>query len=454
MGHETRNSPTYLDLDHNLNIILSAMLRSLEYLAEIFKSTMRLSHPLLLASCASAIQHRALLKPADSCLWRPPPPRLACAIDEWGDNPSGANTTTAFQKKASGRSQQRTHETLPPSKWEATHHCAGPYCIFTNPGFAHGRGMVAITTSPTLPKLRAIEPSRPVPASYHLSLVPGKGLGMIANQTLSRGAVVTTESPAVLIHRGFLETIPAAEQHPLLDQAITHLPPPLRAAFLAQMGHFGGHRVADILATNSFQMDLGGADGHHYGNFPAVSRFNHDCRPNVAFRVAGGGLVHTTTVVRDVAPGEELAISYLDSFESRERRRQRAKMAWGFECACSQCSLGEEAVRRSDARLEEIRRVEGVLGDFQSTGVDAALLRKLVKLYRDERLDAGVAGAYTLVALSYNMLGDARLAVKYAKLAREAVIIERGPEAGDAEAMRELAEAPKEHFTWKARVQR
>ncbi|KAK3353816.1 hypothetical protein B0T25DRAFT_545422 [Lasiosphaeria hispida] len=453
MAMKQRNSPTPTST-HHLNIIVTTMLRSPEYLPEIIKATMKLSHPLLLASCASAIQHQALLNPADSdsCLWRPPPPRLACAIDELGDHQSGANPST-FSKKASRHSHHETQKAPPPSKWEATHHCAGQYCIFTNPGFAHGRGMVAITTSATLPKLKTIEPSHPIPPSYHLSPVPGKGLGMIANHTLSRGAVVTTESPAVLIHRGFLDTTPPAQQHPLLDLAITHLPPALRTAFLAQMGHFGGHRVADILATNSFQMDLGGADGHHYGNFPAVSRFNHDCRPNVGFRV-DGRLVHTTTVVRGVAPGEELSISYLDSFESRERRRQRAKMAWGFECACSQCTLGEEAVRGSDARLEEIARIEGLLGDFQAAEVNAALLRKLVKLYRDERLDAGVSGAYTLVALNYNMLGDAKLAVKYAKLAREAVIIERGPEAGDAEAMRELAAAPKEHFTWKARVQR
>ena len=47
-----------------------------------------------------------------------------------------------------------------------------------------------------------------------------------------------------------------------------------------------------------------------------------------------------------------------------------------------------------------------------------------------------------------------KLAVKYARLAREAVLIEYGEGTGDAEGMRVLAEAPKEHFSWRARVGR
>ena len=217
------------------------------------------------------------------------------------------------------------------------------------------------------------------------------------------------------------------------------------------MGHFGGPRVADIFATNSFQMDLGGPDGHHYGCFPEVSRFNHDCRPNVAFYI-DGSLRHTTTVVRDVTPDEELTITYLDSAEPRANRQDRARHAWGFECGCSQCQLSEAAAAMSDARLVEIKEIERRISDPTDPGVTPGLLRKLVKLYKDERLDVEVGGAYTLVALNYNMLGDAKLAVKYAKLAEEALAIEGGPGVRDVKAMRVLATAPKEHFTWRARL--
>ncbi len=46
------------------------------------------------------------------------------------------------------------------------------------------------------------------PAPYHISEVPNKGLGMIANRRLRRGDRIMTKTPAVLIHREFLEQVP------------------------------------------------------------------------------------------------------------------------------------------------------------------------------------------------------------------------------------------------------
>jgi len=398
---------------------------------------------LCLAACAGAAQSFGSL---DSCLWRPAPPCLACGIDDIEE--------PRFFAKPFERDTTKRHEKAP-SKWEGPGKCAGKFCIYANRGFADGRGIVAITTSNNLNGLKKVESSfmslSHGPAPYYIAQVPGKGLGVIANRTLHRGDTVMIQPPAVLIHRGLLETIPPAEQYPLLDAAISQLPPARREAFLSQMGHFGGHRIADILATNSFQMDLGGPAGHHYGNFPEVSRFNHDCRPNVAFRV-DKTLTHTTTIVRDVAPGEELSITYLDSTEPREKRMHRARQAWGFTCGCSQCQLPAKAAAQSDRRLQEMKEIEARLADVNDREITTGLLRKLVKLYKDERMEVEMGGAYTLIALNYNMLGDAKMAAKYAELAREAVIIEGGSEAGDAEAMRVLAEAPKKHFTWRARL--
>ncbi|KAK1758937.1 HET-domain-containing protein [Echria macrotheca] len=402
---------------------------------------MRISS-LCLAACAGvAVQS---LGSTDSCHSRPAPPCLACGVDDVDG--------TQLPLKC----RDLTNNETVPSRWEGPGRCAGRYCIYSNRGFANGRGIVAITTAASFAILRTLKETStdqtdPAPP-YYLAPVPGKGLGLIANRTLHRGDALMIEPPAVLVHRGLLETVPPATQHPLLDEAITNLPAARRETFLAQMGHFQGHRVASILATNTFQMDIGGPDGHHFGSFPEVSRLNHDCRPNVAFRLDYKTLTHRTTVVRDVRPGEELSITYLDSAEPRARRMHRARQAWGFTCGCSQCRLADAAAAKSDRRLEEMKAIEARLADFGDDGVNAGLLRRLVRLYKDERMEVEMGGAYTLVALNYNMLGDAKNAVKYARLAREAVVIEGGEEAGDAEAMSMLAEAPKEHFTWRARV--
>ena len=225
---------------------------------------------------------------------------------------------------------------------------------------------------------------------------------------------------------------------------------------MSQMAHFGGHKIVDIIATNSFQMNLDptGKDqnAHHYGNYPEVSRLNHDCRPNVAFYIDKNTLTHTSTVVRPLKAGEELTISYLDPLKPRDERIHRANLAWGFGCTCAQCSLPEPLSAKSDERLVEIAAIEGKLSDVYNKEVSVKMLDRLAKLYKSERLDTKLASPYTLLALNYNMLGEEKKARKYAKLAHEAVVVEHGDGTGDAVAMLELAGNPSGHFTWRARL--
>lgn len=344
--------------------------------------------------------------------------------------------------------------------WLRTGLCVRDYCLFANQQFQGGRGISVISTPENVQRVKDIveevdsqeQTTRPAdPARFYVAEVPGKGLGLIANASLHRGTPIMQKTPALVVHRKFLEQMPPHEQQPLLDAAAELLPPETRSLFLSQMGHFGGHQITDILATNSFQTDLGGDDGHHYSNYPEVSRFNHDCRPNVAFYLSER-LIHTTTAVRDVDPGEELTITYLDSFEPRATRQQRALHAWGFQCTCAQCTLRDNLAAKSDRRLEEIGRIQAQLEDVQGAGVTSVLIRRYIKLFRDDSLDFAIAGAYTLAALNYNMLGDEKMAVKYAGLALEAGGIEYGPTSSDVRQMQALLRDPRGHFSWRKRL--
>ncbi|KAK0742068.1 hypothetical protein B0T21DRAFT_283377 [Apiosordaria backusii] len=355
---------------------------------------------------------------------------------------------------------------LPTSKWVSTGKCVEQYCVFYNFGFASGRGIVAITTAQNIERLKALERKWTATAAsedmstmtspaYTIAPIEGKGLGLIANKPITSGEVIMSLPPAMLVHRTFFDQFPPSTLNPLLSAAVHFLPTPLQTAFLDQMPHFSGDKINSIIQTNSFQMDLGTKSpegGHHYGNWPEISRFDHDCRPNVAFYINPKTLQHVTTVVRDVKPGEELTISYLDQLDTTENRKLRAFHAWGFDCSCAVCSGTAKHIKKSDKNLEEIKKIEGKLSGFTDR-VDKKLLERLVKLYKEERLESKIAGGLTLVALNYNMLGDAKNAVKYAKMAEEAVLREFGGENGDVVAMRELAGDPKGHFTWRGRVQ-
>lgn len=351
--------------------------------------------------------------------------------------------------------------------WVGPRHCVREYCVYSNRQFAGGHGMVVITDANNAKRIAQLSDSLgdekpgPEPPAFYATEVSGKGTGLVANRTIRRGERIMLWQPTYMIHRRLTDALDPEEQQYILDAALMWLPAPRRRAFSRQLGQFGGHRVSDILLTNSFQMDVGNMDaaqggqpsdqGHHLGNFPDVSRFNHDCRPNVAFRI-DEQLAHHTHAVRDIAAGEELTLAYMNPFETHAVRQEHILSSWGFRCTCAHCSMAAGQIEASDARLWEIERVEAELSDVTSPRVTPQLVRRLLELYELERLDVKMHGAYVLAALNYNLFGDAKNAKKYAELAVEAGLVEFGPEVEDVKSMRELAKNPRAHFTWRKRV--
>ncbi|KAJ9149453.1 SET domain-containing protein [Pleurostoma richardsiae] len=454
-----------------------------------------------LLAVAVAQQHpQGVAASAEVCYWNFMPPDLTCPAvlaAERVVQPVDESTASIEQiivdddDDDDDDEDDDEKETQDEYRWDGPSGCVEQYCLYSNRGFASGRGIAVITTAASIERVkfaghlllsqdltssgrRAGEPQ-----PFYVSSVPGKGLGVIANATIPRGATIMVHPPALLVHRAFLEDLPPdSSQAALLSAAAAALPARTRAMVMDQMSHVPSeHRIAAILATNSFQVSLGGASSsaaaaaeadahHHYANYPLVSRLNHDCRPNAAFHISPATLLHTTTAApaslaaSAISPSEEVTISYLDPLAPRAERRARARDAWGFACSCAQCRLPRAQADRSDARLAEIQRVEAALADLRPAPrdgerlevVDAALVERLLRLYRAERLGARVAGAYTLAALNFNLLGDAARAAEYARLAAEAAAREHGEEAPDVAAMKVLAEDPRGHFTYRGRL--
>ncbi len=69
-------------------------------------------------------------------------------------------------------------------------------------------------------------------------------------------------------------------------------------------------------------------------------------------------------------------------------------------------------------------------------------------LHEEEGLHAHLGSAYTRAALNFALFGDEERAREYALRAAEELHIEKGPESGDAQAMKVLADDPTAHWTW------
>ncbi|KAI0458791.1 SET domain-containing protein [Xylaria acuta] len=341
--------------------------------------------------------------------------------------------------------------------WNTLPDCFGDYCVYTNNNF-FGKGISLITTAPNHARVAQMQiPGTVLRSDYEKTRIveiQGKGKGLVATRTIGRGERIMAARPALLVHRDAFRELPLEDIYHLMETAIDNLPRPRKESYLAQAGTMGGHKITDILFTNSFQMALGGYDdGFHYGNFPEVSLLNHDCRPNLAFFV-DQNLTHYTHAVRDIGPGEELTLSYLDALQVRSVRQERSRNSLGFSCSCSHCTLSKKESDASDSRLLTISQIESELSDFNSKTSSPTMIEEYVALYKRERLEFKIAGAYTLAALNYNLFGKAGMAKKYARLSIEAGLFESGPDAADVQQMEILADDPRSHWSWNMKPHR
>ena len=79
------------------------------------------------------------------------------------------------------------------------------------------------------------------------------------------------------------------------------------------------------------------------GVYPRQAILNHSCEPNCALRFAAGGRL-LLSVVRDVAPDEELCIAYVDATDDIEARQARLMEQYSFVCTCAKCQRESRVV--------------------------------------------------------------------------------------------------------------
>ncbi|KAI0633060.1 SET domain-containing protein [Trametes polyzona] len=98
----------------------------------------------------------------------------------------------------------------------------------------------------------------------------------------------------------------------------------------------------------------------HGGLYVLHSHLNHSCTPNVSVRHLDKRTALsriTVLALRDIAPGEELFITYVNPELPLEQRR-RQLMEWGFgKCTCDRC-MKEERERKATGAESDVAKAE------------------------------------------------------------------------------------------------
>ncbi|KAK0624315.1 hypothetical protein B0T14DRAFT_602675 [Immersiella caudata] len=378
-----------------------------------------------------------------------------------------------------------------PSPWSRGPICrrAGhsEYCAFTHSTFSSNTSISLITTPSRIlllgsqPPLNLTLPSDQsppaIPPPYKDIFIPGKGIGLVASEPIRSGRLVMAATPAVMVDDKAFRGLRKGDLAMLLGQAIVQLPAEHSGRFMnlsadARAGDEGEgqlDRVWKIFSTNAFRTPVVGvgvgADGTVEGekvegweremdfqsSFVEVSRLNHACSPNLGYYFDSATLSHKVYAVKDILPGEELTISYVDVLQPSTTRQSLLAKTWSFACTCPRCTLEPHLLAESDSRADSMLSLRRELDDYSSSA-SPQKAELLITLYVLEGLQVRIYEAYYRAALEWNGVGDSGRALKYARLCLDRGLLLRGPNRPFVDSMKELVANPTGHWSWRFRV--
>lgn len=194
---------------------------------------------------------------------------------------SEGHDTTSQEPEAYDEDAAREAARLWPISTPCARNGTREYCVYSNPGFASGRGISIITSASravSIAKSAAFSPSSSTSADdqdlplndaaahppWRVDDVPGKGKGLTATRNLELGDHIMSTTASVMIdYNVFYDVTLAEELRALQVAAVGALPESHReGVFLGLSTHDGAadhaERVSKIILTNSFDIQISG----------------------------------------------------------------------------------------------------------------------------------------------------------------------------------------------------
>jgi hypothetical protein len=297
---------------------------------------------------------------------------------------------------------------------------------------------------------------------YALQEVPGKGKGLVATRKIPMGTRILSEEPIVRVPEAVLDsqTLPAS-----IRRQVDALTPGQRRAFLSMHNIHAddaASRYLGIIRTNGLPF---GDDVREVGIFLDACRINHACDNNAQKSWNENIKRHTVHALRDIEKGKEITIYYLGGLNNREARQEALRRKFAFTCSCRLCSLPPDQSQESDRRLDEIFKLDGLIGRDGLMGILSAPLRILryvdqqIRLYNEQGPDDnGLPRAFLDAAQIAIANGDLARARIFAERAALGWVVLEGDDSSKVLQTRALSQDPSKHdlygnsMKWKTAV--
>ncbi|KAI0534918.1 hypothetical protein GGR58DRAFT_29962 [Xylaria digitata] len=332
------------------------------------------------------------------------------------------------------------------------------FCAYTNALFNNGEGVSFITTAESIGHITnrsAFRSEVSVPkidGSYREAKILGKGWGLVATKAIRAGQTLISRTPALVVSANAVKQLKRDDLDDLLVRAVENLPLVHRNEVLELSTHNGARtyreKVGKIFRTNSFSTGSHDGKSNFQSLFATVSRINHSCRPNCAYFFDSNTFSQNVVAVRDVQPGEELSVAYIDPVLTRSERMRRLK-SWGFECTCERCTANETQVAESDENVLEMQRLWKELDNYSaSSRATPAMAERLISLYNQEGLQSRIQEAHYRAAVEWIGIGEIEKASEHAMICVKYGTLFKGPGRPFIEKMKQLLDSPTSHPHW------
>jgi len=175
--------------------------------------------------------------------------------------------------------------------------------------------------------------------------LPGRGRGLVATRTISRGRTVLFEGPLIMVRKRQGANAEVRRQY----QGLTKGQRQYYDSFGAEMTN-KQDRVEKIFWRHCV---------HVVGDLRAMfSRFalvNHSCAGNAVINFTENGFLQLV-LARRVEKDQEITVNYLDPYIHRGKgdffrvnRQATLQSNWGFTCACQVCAASSQQEATNDA---------------------------------------------------------------------------------------------------------